>query len=159
MTKSKTIRTLVAAGCVASSGCVSGPQQRLPPKPEECPPGADMTHKAFDLRFRDIHGASLVPVERMKPKVPVQEGEVTAEIIGPWGKLRNKTFFSGRLYFGTDRVYGRFTKARLPSGEVLPVCLQLWHEYKLGIPMEPESTRNRVIVSPSAWVMPVDSFD
>jgi len=159
MTKSKTIRTLVAAGCVASSGCVSGPQQRQPPKPAECPPGADMTHKAFGVMTRTIHGASLVPVEQMKPKAPVQEGEITAEIIGPWGKFRDKTFFSGRLYFGTDRVYGRFTKARLPSGEVLPVCLQLWHEYKLGIPMEPESTRNRVIVSPSARVMPVESFD
>jgi serine/threonine-protein kinase len=159
MTKSKTMRTLVAAGCVASSGCVSGPQQRQPPKPAECPPGAAMTHEAYGLMYRDIHGVSLVPLQQHGPvNVPVQEGEVTVEIIGPWGKFRDKTFFSGRLYFGTDRVYGRFTKAMLPSGEVVPVCLQLWH-YERGIPMEPESTRNRVILHRSVRVERVERFD
>ncbi len=161
MTKSnKTIRTLVAAGCVASSGCVSGPQQRLPPKPEECPPGAAMTHEAYGLNKDDsVHGASLIPLRRGMEWVPVQEGEVTAEIIGPWGKFRDRTFFSGRVYFGTDRVYGRFTKAMLPSGEVVPVCLQWWHELRLGVPMAPQSTRDRTIISSSVTVMRVERFE
>ena len=41
----KTIRTLVAAGCVAgSAGCVSGPKPRPLPPPAECPPGAAAVH-------------------------------------------------------------------------------------------------------------------
>ncbi|AKJ05952.1 serine/threonine-protein kinase [Archangium gephyra] len=161
MKKSQTVRTLVAAGCVASSGCVSGPRQRPPPEPAECPPGAALTHERFGLLKEDyFHGVLFAPRGQGPLVVPVKEGDVTVEIIGPWGKIPDRTTFSGRLYFGTDRVYGRFTKATLPGGEVVPVCLQLRRQHwEFGVPLEPESTRNKFIIRSSVTVERVDSFD
>lgn len=160
MKKSQTIRTLVAAGCVASSGCVSGPRQRPPPEPAECPPGAAITHERFGL-LKDsyYHGVNFIPLEQGTNAVPVQEGGVTAWIIGPWGRFRDNTIFSGRLYFGGDRVYGRFTKATLPGGETVPVCLQMRRDRTIGVPLEPESTRNKVFIHSSVTVEIVDRFE
>ena len=161
--KSKTIRTLVAASCVAgSAGCVGGPQARPQPPPEECPPGAAATHKRFGLHQRDPYGVSLVPLRQGVQFVPVREGPTTAELIGLWGKLPHWTTFSGRLYFGTDRVYGRFTAATLPSGETVPVCLQMMTiggTKALGIAKEAGSTASRPVVYSSVFVEAVERFE
>lgn len=163
MTTSKTIRTLVAAGCVAGTpGCVGGPQPRPQPPPAECPPGAAATHKRYGLIRRDVHGAHFGPIRQGVQYVPVREGEISAEIIGPWGLFPDWTTFSGRLYFGTERVYGRFTKATLPNGETVPVCLQLMtigEHPPLGIVKEAGSTATRPVVYSSVSVQAVDRFE
>jgi serine/threonine-protein kinase len=160
MKKSQTIRTLVAAGCVASSGCVSGPRQRPPPEPAECPPGAAITHERFGLLRDSVsHYVYFVPPAQRTISVPVQEGDVTVWSIGPWGRFPDEITFSGRLYFSRDRVYGRFTQATLPGGETVPVCLQMRRNQTLGVPLEPESTRNKVFIHVAALVEIVNRFE
>ncbi|KFA91954.1 serine/threonine protein kinase [Archangium violaceum] len=163
MQKSKTIRTLVAAGCVASAGCVSTPKARPQPPPEECPPGAAETHKRYGLRLGGIHGAHFGPLREGFRYVPVRDKEeVSAEIIGPWGLFPDWTIFSGRLYSGAERVYGRFTKATLPGGETVPVCLQMMtigRRPPLGVELEAGSTASRPIIHPSVSVQVVERFE
>lgn len=160
--KSRKARSLLAAGCVAgSTGCVSAPKPLPRPPPAECPPGAAATHKRFGLILGDVHGAHFGPVFEGVRYVPVREGEISAEIIGPWGLFPDWTRFSGRLYFGEDRVYGRFTAATLPNGETVPVCLQLLTiggNHPLGIEKEAGSTATRPVVYSSVSVQAVDRF-
>ena len=158
MTKSKTFRTLVAAGCVASSGCVGGPQQRppSPPPPAECPAGSEATHERFGMRV--WHGALFPPYDQIGI-VPVREGPITTESIGDWGKLPQVTLFSGHVIFGKDRVYARFTQARLPTGEVLPICLEMVRNTDKGVPKEPGSKDDVALIGSSVSVIPVRRFE
>ncbi|HEX5748126.1 MAG TPA: serine/threonine-protein kinase [Archangium sp.] len=157
--KTRQARSLLAAGCVAgSAGCVGGPQPRPQPPPEDCPPGAAATHERFGVD--STHGINLVlPLPRVEV-VPLQEGPVTAEIIGRWGGLPDHTTFSGRVVIGEKRVYGRFTEARLPSGEIVPVCLQMKSvsDPVLGVVMEPGSTATRALVISGVSVRAVRQF-
>jgi len=157
MTKSKTIRTLVVAGCVAgSAGCVGGPQPRPQPPPAECPPGAGATHQSFGLRGG--HGALFPPYDQVGVAF-VREGPVTTESIGAWGTLPHATLFTGHVFFGKDRVYARFTQARLPTGEVLPICLEMVRNADKGIPKEPGSKADVALIDSSVSVVLVRRFE
>lgn len=139
MKKSPKTRSLLAAGCLAGSACVSGPQQRPPPEPAECPPGADVTSERFRIppgRTR----ATLFPAFESTRVAVIREGEVIVELLGAWGLLPEHTRFRGEVFFGTGRVYGRFTEALLPGGENVPICLEWLSPNALGIEMEPGST-------------------
>ncbi|OJT21656.1 hypothetical protein BO221_28040 [Archangium sp. Cb G35] len=152
----KTIRTLVAAGCVAGSpGCVSGPQSR-PPPPAECPPGAAATHKYFGMVGG--HGAAFPPFDKIGVH-PVREGPITTENIGDWGTLPDRALFTGRVFFGKDRVYARFTQVRLLTGEVLPICLEMVRNADLGLPKEPGSKGDVALIVSSVSVVPVRRFE
>jgi eukaryotic-like serine/threonine-protein kinase len=160
--KTRQARSLLAAGCVAgAAGCVAGPQPRPQPPPAECPQGATATFERFGVSLHSTHGINLVlPLPRIG-YIPLQEGDVTAEIIGRWGGLLDHTIFSGRVVIGQDRVYGRFTEARLPTGERVPVCLQMKTvaDPTLGVVMEPGSTATRAIVASSVSVRAVPRFE
>ncbi|HYO71296.1 MAG TPA: protein kinase, partial [Archangium sp.] len=162
MKKSKTIRTLVAAGCVASAGCASAPKARPLPPPEECPPGAVAVQKSYGVFTRDVHGASLIPYRGPPQIVPVRDGQqVRAEIIGQWGRLPEKTTFDGRLYLGVDRVYGRFTAAHVPNVGTVPVCLEVMFvgERERGTPVEPGSTPTQALVISAVSIQAVERFE
>jgi serine/threonine-protein kinase len=162
MKTSKMVRPLVAAGCVAGAvGCVGGPQPRPPPPPEECPPGAEAVLKSFGVYPRDIHGATLIPLSERPRFLPVRDGQkVRAEIAGAWEKLPYGTIFEGRLYLGHERVYGRFTSAHLPSGETIPVCLEVMTigETARGAGVEPGSTAAQALTISTVSVQAVTQF-
>ncbi|AKJ02127.1 serine/threonine-protein kinase [Archangium gephyra] len=147
MTKSKTTRALLAAGCVAGSACVSGPQHRQPPKPADCPPGADATIKRFNILPLTMKRIIIHPFDTDYPDALVSEGPVTGEILPPWGDLPGHTHIYGELFFGKSHVYGRFTRVRLPDGEMAPICLEMSTSKGLGIAMEPGSTSEKARVS------------
>jgi serine/threonine-protein kinase len=159
MTKSKTTRALLAAGCVAGSACVSGPQHRQRPEPAECPPGADATHKRFNIIPMRPERIIIPPFDTKYPDVVVSEGPVTAEILPPWGSLPSGILIDGELFFTKGHVYGRFTQAHLPNGEIVPVCLQVWTSRGLGIAMKPGSTRQKARVSNIMSAQPVWRFE
>ena len=139
ITKSKKTRSLLAAGCLTGSACAGGPQQRPPPEPAECPPGAAATRERFRIRVGEMQPTIFPAFEKTRVAV-VREGEVTVEMLGTWGLLPEHTRFRGQVFFGTGRVYGRFTEALLPGGETVPVCLEWLSPNALGIEMEPGST-------------------
>lgn len=158
MTKSKTTRALLAATCVAGSACVSGPQLRDPPKPAECPSGSV---EAMFERFKAtpysaepilIHGAET------DSGTVLSEGPVSGEIYRPFGTLPGHLHIYGELVFRKGYVYGRFTRARLPDGEIIPVCLELVTFEGLGVPMKPGSTSKKARISNLLIVQPVERF-
>jgi serine/threonine-protein kinase len=160
MIKSKKLRSVAAAGaaCVGAA-CASGPQTRPLPPPEECPPGALEVQDRLGISTYLDHEVYFPPVEKAAP-VEVREGEVTVETFGPWFDLPAHTLLSGRIYFGNDLVHGRFYQARLPTGEVLPICVQLMQYYpKRGIPMHPGSTPDKVLIFSPAPVKTVHRFE
>jgi serine/threonine-protein kinase len=97
----------------------------------------------------------LIPPGDRLMAIQVREGEIRNVPLGyKWGKLREGTLFSGRLFFGKDRVYGLFTQLHLPDGETLPVCVELVQE-KPGTQILPRSTSRNVWISASAGVKAV----
>jgi serine/threonine-protein kinase len=160
MLKSPKLRALAAAGtaCVGAA-CASGPQQRPLPGPSECPPGAvELEHRLRMVSYHEYD--AYFPPFRKIGLVQVREGDITIETSDPLGDLPRFTLISGRLYFGKDSVHGRFTQARLPTGEVLPMCLQLGApHHELGVPMGPGSTPDKVLIYSPAYVQPVVRFE
>jgi serine/threonine-protein kinase len=54
----------------------------------------------------------------------------------PWGDAPRGTELTGELFFGEERVYGRFTQARIRGGDPFPVCVQLRAgDDTLGLPI------------------------
>ncbi|WP_257449527.1 serine/threonine protein kinase [Archangium lipolyticum] len=142
--------------CVGTA-CAGGPQLR-PPPPAPCPPGSDETFERFDIRTGEWHGALFAPFQGPVTVMSAKPGPITARNIGPWGGLPDKTMFSGELFIGKERVYGRFTEARLPSGEVVPICLEMYENADLGVlPVAGGTARNPNIVT-SVSVVVVPSF-
>jgi eukaryotic-like serine/threonine-protein kinase len=150
-------RILTTALICVGTACASGPPLR-PPAPTTCPPGSAETFKRFDIRFGEVHGALFPPFD--KPMVmSAKSGPVSAMNIGPWGGIPDGTIFSGELFVGKERVYARFTEARLDSGEVVPICLEIYENGDLGVlPMEGGTARNPNI-SPSVTVVASYTFN
>jgi serine/threonine-protein kinase len=69
------------------------------------------------------------------------------------------------LFFAKGRVHGRFTRAHLPNGEIVPVCLQLWSldskdAGSAGIAAAPDSTAKKArLVGRMIFAEPVPRFD
>ncbi len=165
MTKSKTARALLAATCVTGSGCVGSLQNRQPPKPAECPPGAEATHKRFNVLPLRPEPIAILPLDTPYPEGWFSEGPVSARILPPWGDLPRGIRIDGELFFAKGRVHGRFTRAHLPNGEIVPVCLQLWSldskdAGSAGIAAAPDSTAKKArLVGRMIFAEPVPRFD
>ncbi|WP_257462160.1 serine/threonine protein kinase [Archangium lipolyticum] len=142
MTKSKPLRGLAAATAVACSACATTPKL---PTQADCPPGVRETYERFRMKkgpqppillSTDVHSV-----------IPVREGDFSIIPLPGWGDIPSGTAMSGRLVFGKNQVYGRFTQMRLPSGETLPICLELSRYGERGVPMDAKSTRDRVLIA------------
>ncbi|HYO69742.1 MAG TPA: protein kinase [Archangium sp.] len=157
MKKSQTTRSLLAAGCLAGSACAGGPQQRPPPAPAECPPGAVATREQFQIPAGEVQPTIFPAFEKTRIAV-IREGEVTVEMLGTWGKLPEHTRFRGQVIFGTGRVYGRFSEALLPGGEIVPVCLEWVSPAGVGWEMRPGSTAKEARIWWDPRIMSVFSF-
>lgn len=157
MTKPQKIRSLAAAACLAGSACAGGPQQRPPPKPAECPLGAAAAHERFGLYEGATHPTYFPAFSETRIAV-VREGAVTVESVGTWWKFPQSTRFTGQVYFGAGRVYGRFTQAILPNGETAPVCLEWLSPNEIGIEMEPGSTAKEARIMYDPRVIAVSRF-
>ena len=147
MIRSKKARSVAAACLVAGSGCVSGP----PPRPtlKDCPPGSLETSERLELAADSF---VMIPPTQVSMAVQVREGEIHNVALGyKWGKLREGTLFSGRLFFGKDRVYGLLTQLHLPAGETLPICLELRQDDP-GTEILPRSTSKNVWIISSVGV-------
>lgn len=159
MKTSKKLRSIAATACAVGTACASGPRVR-PPPPAECPPGAIEGMRKLDLDYGDFP-AVFLPEDpgKLRPRL-VQEGPITAKplLVGVHGAR-----VSGRLYFGPDRVFGRFTEFRRPDGEVVPVCFEMTPGFdspmKRGVPLEEGSTPQRPIIIPSVVLKAVDHFE
>jgi serine/threonine-protein kinase len=149
---------LVGLCTVLLTGCTATPQVMRPePRPADCPPGALEAMKELEVRLYDRAGAEF-PVEGDAKPVTVRES--TPMYMGePLGKLR--ATLHGRLYIGAERVYGRFTEARM-GGKTYPVCLELFEGFseKRGAPRKDiGGPADSAVVLSSQEVEAVQHFD
>ncbi|HSP80801.1 MAG TPA: serine/threonine-protein kinase, partial [Myxococcaceae bacterium] len=154
----KGLGTAVLLGCVGAA-CASAPQvvTKTPP-PQECPPGAV---QVMTERFGIPIGAQRLAVfdDGQSRPLAVQEGYTAVRVIVPMFDLPEDVRLSGELYFGGERVYARFTEARLPDGELVPVCMESWEEGKRGSEvMERGSDPRTVKIFSVVKVRAVDHF-
>ncbi|NTX39837.1 serine/threonine protein kinase [Myxococcus sp. CA033] len=118
-------RAVAAAVACSALGC-PGTQVRPPPPPAPCPSGAVEAMDARGIETGDYHGATFGPRGGAQV-ISVKDGATELLLLGEWKRMPTGTIFSGRLTV-SDRVYGRFTRARTPGGESFPVCLELLAE-------------------------------
>ncbi len=157
--------------CTLASGCPgpTTPQVRPLPPPAECPPGAVQAMKELGFTFGEDRGA-MFPNERVTNDgyrdvwTPVREGPGTTMRLDQTGtKLPPRTVVSGELFFGKDRIHGRFTQAQTPQGETYPVCLVLTDRAgNIGLGadnVKPGKEPGTALVVDSEGVMAVERFE
>jgi serine/threonine-protein kinase len=153
--------------CTLASGCPgpTTPQVRLLPPPAECPPGAVQAMKELGFTFGKDRGA-MFPNENFGTQrfIPVREGPGTTMELDQTGtKLPPRTVVSGELFFGRDRIHGRFTQAHTPQGQTYPVCLVLTDRAgNIGLGadnVKPGKEPGTALVVDSEGVMAVERFE
>uniref|UniRef100_UPI00286A8740 serine/threonine protein kinase n=1 Tax=Archangium sp. TaxID=1872627 RepID=UPI00286A8740 len=117
--------------CALASGC-PGAQVR-PVTPDDCPPGAQ---EAMKKRFYITRLGSAYIRQHQQGVSTVHKGPGTVILLtDPWGDTPVGTELTGELFFGDERVYGRFTQARIRGGDPFPICVQLRaNDETLGLP-------------------------
>jgi serine/threonine-protein kinase len=164
-----TVRNAVAkALCTATVGALAagcpGAQVRPTPAPEACPPGSLEAMKQLGIRTGDEVGSNFPGAE------PgfwlVREGPGAQLMLGePLGQLEPGTVLTGRLLFGKERVFGRFTEARRPGGQTYSVCVEAWdvgeEERGRGLVYEanPNGGPDTAMVNAGPHVKPVERFE
>jgi len=125
------LATALCSAAVGTSGC-TGAQVRDTPKPEACPAGSVETMRRLGIPIGD---EVLGTFPGAVPGFVVVREEPGARLIlfGRLGQLGRHTVVSGRLLFGKELVYGRFTEARTPGGDIYSVCLEAWGSDQQGI--------------------------
>jgi serine/threonine-protein kinase len=154
-----------AVGALAA-GC-PGAQVRATPPPEACPPGALETMRRLGISTGDEAGATFAGVV-YEDLVTVREGPGHRLELGQHlGQLEPGTVLTGRLLFGKERVYGRFTEAQRPSGETYRVCLEPWgysgregvYRLERGLFREPNGGPDTTKVMAGPYVHAVERFE
>jgi serine/threonine-protein kinase len=140
MRKSKRLRTL-AATAVVCSACAATPNL---PTQEDCPEYVRETYERFKMKKGPL--PPILLSTDVHAVMPVREGDFTIVPLPGWGDIPDGTAMSGRLVFGRNQVYARFTQMRLPNGETFPICLELSRYGERGVPMDSKSTRERVLI-------------
>jgi hypothetical protein len=60
-----------------------------------------------------------------KNQAVYKDGPVTGALVRAEGNAPVETRLDGHLWTTGDRIYGRYVRARLPGGRVVPVCIEL----------------------------------
>jgi serine/threonine-protein kinase len=157
--KSNKARSLVVSACVTTSACVSGPQLRPLPPPEPCPPGAMESHERLGITLGQTVGVFIDPYGKHPHDVFLSEGEVTGRFFGRLGNLPNEGTVFGKLFIRNGRIYGRFTRILLPSGESAPLCMEIWSPDGRGDKTLPDSTADKAHVDNSLYILAVPRFE
>jgi serine/threonine-protein kinase len=130
----KKCATLVASVAWLEAGC-SGVQTR--PDPEDCPEDAV---KAMRQELGWRLGRATQPFilldvtkgtaeeARTNMLAVFKDGPVTGALINAEGNAPAGTRLDGHLWTTGDRIYGRYVRAHLPGGRVVPICVELGNE-------------------------------
>jgi predicted Ser/Thr protein kinase len=149
----------ITTGIACFGVACPGPQVRPEPPTEPCPSGAVQAMAELGIDIGDDIDA-LILSGPLREVIPVREGWTRVELGGRWKGLPPGTILKGRLLFGGERVYGRFTEAQDAEGtRTWSVCMELLnHDNERGLPMKPGSTAEAAKVFNSVGVKAVDHF-
>lgn len=155
---------MIGTGATCIAMACTGPQVRPEPPAEPCPSGAVEAMEKLGIKVWE-HGGSegdvKYPVSGNPRPITVKEGG-TSVFLFTWGGLPYGTLLVGKLSFGRERVYGRFTEAQLPKGGgTVRVCVELVESVtrKSGVPIWPRSTADDVKILSHQSVRAVDRFE
>jgi serine/threonine-protein kinase len=166
-------KTLMGVGCTVLAACTTPDAQvraepapakkvRPLPPPADCPEGAveTMTNTLGIYIAQRASATTDLDMTRDVGLRSVREGETTFRLGLELGRLPQKTLLKGRL-FVRDRVYGRFTEARTPDGQVFPVCLVLMdgNDFYLGLQRRHQKGSDTPMVFSEFKVRAVDRFE
>jgi hypothetical protein len=158
-------KVLTTGACITMA--CTGLQSQVRPEPpaEPCPPGAVKAMAELDIDIGD-KGDALFTSGPGGEFMSVREGWTSVRLVGkPFDNLSAGAMLKGRLIFGAERVYGRFTEAQEYKGKGVygrtwPVCLELLDQFgKRGMEMESGSTADSAKVLNSGQVKAVDRFE
>jgi predicted Ser/Thr protein kinase len=147
------------AACITMTMACTGPQVRPEPPAEPCPSGAVQSMAELGIGIGDDNDAAFLSGPTAEV-IPVREGWTRVELGGRWGGLPAGTILKGRLLFGGDRVYGRFTEAQNAEGSrTWLICMEVLNTSKdRGLKLKPGSTAETAKVFNSVVVKAVDRF-
>jgi serine/threonine-protein kinase len=139
---------------------------RLPP-PAECPAGSVETMKEVWGVNANLGVNSevffLIDGELVfNQRITVHPGRATLTLNADDFGFPIHTVFIGELFFGEERVYGRFTRARTPDGQTYSVCFDLYDQTldgERGVPMKPGSRPDAAIIFSQVNLQAVKRFD
>lgn len=150
---------VITAGVACVGVACTGPQVRPEPSAEPCPSGAVQAMAELGIGIGDGTEAIFLsgPITQV---IPVREGWTSVQLAGRFKDLPPGVILKGRLIFGGERIYGRFTEAQnAESTRTWPVCMELLnHDNERGLPMKPGSTAEAAKVFNSVVVKAVDHF-
>jgi hypothetical protein len=163
--KAELCALLIAAVEWHAAGC-TGVQIR--PDPEDCPE-ASVRAMEQELGWRmgggtqpflivDVTKAQSVDEMRVDPLTVFKDGPVTGALIDAEGKAPAGTRLDGHLWTTGDRIYGRYLRAHLPGGRVVPICVELQSGANLGIPKQEGSKPGHTVGDKVADAMAVERW-
>ncbi|HLL06307.1 MAG TPA: serine/threonine-protein kinase [Myxococcaceae bacterium] len=141
LSKVKLCAGLVASVAWLEAGC-TGVQTR--PDPEPCPEEAlKAMRQELDWGVNAYGPSIVMDVTKgwtledalEEPTATYKDGPVTGAVIPPpEGKEPVGTRVDGHLWTTGDRIYGRYIRAHLPGGRIVPICIELENSDGLGSP-------------------------
>jgi serine/threonine-protein kinase len=114
-----------AAGLVLSA-CASVPAR---PPQRECSPEAieAMRKKKVTVAFSEA--SVMIDVNQpgeITDRATIQDGPIVSRVVDDGlGSMPEGTLLYGYLWTGGERIVGHYDRAKLPSGEIIPVCFAL----------------------------------
>lgn len=150
---------VITAGVACFGVACTGPQVRPEPPAEPCPSGAIQAMAELGIGVGDDNAAVFLsgPITEV---IPVREGWTSVRLSGRFKGLPPRAILKGRLIFGGERAYGRFTEAQEAEGSrTWPICMEMLNtSKKRGLELEPGSTAEAAKVFNSVVVKAVDRF-
>jgi serine/threonine-protein kinase len=157
----KKCAALVASVAWFEAGC-TGVQTR--PDPANCPEDAVKAMEqelGWKLAWQSHLGTQpfilldvtkgTVEEQRVAPRPVWKDGPVTGALIRAAGKAPEGTRLDGHLWTTGERIYGRYVRAHLAGGRVVPICVELGNDFdEPGIDKR-EGSKPGHTVGPAAW--------
>lgn len=149
---------MIGTGAACLTMACTGPQVRPEPPAEPCPSGAVEAMAELGIGIGDDNEA-VFPSGPTAEVISVREGWTSLRLFR-WGELRAGAILKGRLVFGSERVYGRFTEVQEAEGSrTWPFCMELLDtSEERGLKLKPGSTAEAAKVFNSVVVKAVDRF-
>jgi hypothetical protein len=118
----------VGACCIAGAiGCASNTTvvRSDPPPPGPCPDNVILEMEKWGIKGRESFSLKW-PGSKPGELVTFREGEIKmrGKPNSPRPKFREGVF-EGKLFFGSNRIYGNFTKVTTPEGDEFAICAEL----------------------------------
>jgi serine/threonine-protein kinase len=166
LSKAELCALLVATLEWHAAGC-TGVQTR--PDPEDCPEESVRAMKELGWSTQggtqpfillDVTKGSVNDLEelRAQPLTVWKDGPVTGALINAEGKAPAGTRLDGHLWTTGDRIYGRYLRAHLPGGRVVPICVELKSGGNLGVPKQEGSKPGHTVGDKFADAMAVERW-